>query len=164
MLKCASNCTARAISISLPGMERGSRCSKRAVCMVKVEPPDTMRPFRIHWSAARASDQGTMPGWRQKKRSSVWISRDRNAGETSRMSVRSRHTPPGAGKAASSAPCRSFTSADTACKRCRSGGKTRSSATHPTPSTPTPPASQATAALPQRRRGGGAGVIPPLAR
>ncbi len=46
LLKRCSSCTARIACRSFAAKERSSRGSmSRATCMVRVEPPDTMRPF-----------------------------------------------------------------------------------------------------------------------
>jgi hypothetical protein len=47
---------------SLAESERSSRgSSRRATCMVRVEPPETMRPFISIWPAARMSPAGRCP-------------------------------------------------------------------------------------------------------
>ena len=94
--------------------------------MVRVEPPETMCPARRSDSAARARASGSMPGWCQKRRSSVATRVSTSAGETSSTAVRSRQTPPGAGRNATVRPCRSTISDPVAVRRERSGGNSRS--------------------------------------
>ena len=126
--KCASSCTARAISRHLLRTVRGRGCSSRAACMVSVDPPDTIRPARRSCSSARSSATGLTPGWCQNCRSSVATRSSSNAGETSSAVVEKRQTPPGAGSSATVRPCRSTISVPSARNRDNSGGKARSSA------------------------------------
>ena len=66
-----SICAARTIWRSLASAVRSSRgSSRRATCMVSVEPPDTMRPCRTSCAPARRSASGSTPGWRSKRASS----------------------------------------------------------------------------------------------
>lgn len=52
MLRCTSSCIARSICLSLPHGVRECGSRMRATCMVRVEPPETMRPPRSSWPPA----------------------------------------------------------------------------------------------------------------
>ncbi len=55
-------CTARRLSTSFAPSVRGRGASRRATCMVSVEPPETTRPARAAWPSARAAASGSTPG------------------------------------------------------------------------------------------------------
>ena len=64
LLRCASSCSARRICTSLPRKLCGIGSMIRATCMVSVEPPETMRPWRRPPARPRSSAYGFTPGWR----------------------------------------------------------------------------------------------------
>ena len=65
-----SICHARIDSSSFEPSVLGRGSSSRAVCMVIVEPPDTMRPLDISDWTARASATTSTPEWERKRLSS----------------------------------------------------------------------------------------------
>ena len=60
--RCASSCSARNSCLAFPHGVRVCGSRMRATCMVRVEPPETMRPPRSHCPPARSSAHGFTPG------------------------------------------------------------------------------------------------------